>query len=94
MIRLNYCLHQIGAVPSADCACGKERETIGHFLFQCTQWTAYRTGGFKRAGTREDDISRYLGGKSSRDGEKWEPDLAAMQATIRYVMATERLNED
>jgi hypothetical protein len=91
MIRLNYYLYQIGAVPSAECACGQERETIGHFLFRCTQWEAYRTKGFQRTGTREGDISYYLEGKSPGDGEKWEPNLTAVRATIKYVIATGRL---
>jgi hypothetical protein len=94
MIRLNYYLHQIGAAPSDQCACGQERETIGHFLFRCDQWMEHRTRGLIRASIREDAISHSLGGKSEKVGEKWEPDLAAVKATIKYAIATGRLVEE
>jgi hypothetical protein len=93
MTRLNYYLHQIGIAPSEQCEWKRKKETIGHFLFRCNQWTEYRTKGFIRASTREHAISHFLGGKSEKDGERWEPDLAAVKATIKYIIATGRLEE-
>ena len=43
MARLNSYLFRIRAASSDQCACGKARETIGHFLFRCQKWAAYRT---------------------------------------------------
>ncbi|KAL0764692.1 hypothetical protein CaCOL14_012808 [Colletotrichum acutatum] len=37
MARLNWYLHQIGAIASAQCACGRAAESVEHFLFRCTQ---------------------------------------------------------
>ncbi|EAQ90175.1 hypothetical protein CHGG_06794 [Chaetomium globosum CBS 148.51] len=42
MARLNGYLHRIGVAPSDQCACGQAKETVDHFLFRCTKWTAYR----------------------------------------------------
>jgi hypothetical protein len=42
MIRLNSYLFRIGAETSADCTCGRAQETVKHFLFRCTRWTAFR----------------------------------------------------
>ena len=37
MIRLNGYLHQIGVTKSNQCIYGYAKETVKHFLFQCTQ---------------------------------------------------------
>ncbi|GKU07113.1 unnamed protein product, partial [Fusarium langsethiae] len=43
MARLNGYLFRIRVAPSQECACGRAAETVEHFLFRCTKWTAHRT---------------------------------------------------
>ena len=38
MARVNGYLCLIGAIESEKCQCGKDRETVEHFLFECPQW--------------------------------------------------------
>ena len=92
MARLNVYLHRIGAAPSDQCACGQARETVDHFLFRCRKWTVYRTEMLECTDTRRSNISFYLGGKSSSDNKDWTPNMAAVRATIRFAMATGRLD--
>ncbi|KAL9483343.1 hypothetical protein ACSS6W_002132 [Trichoderma asperelloides] len=66
------------------CAWGKERETVAHFLFRCGKWTSYRQTMLRCTDTRRGNLSFYLGGKSA----KWKPNMAAVYATVRFVMAT------
>ena len=68
MVRLNTYLHQIKAAASDQCACGHARETIEHFLFRCTQWTAHRAGLLRCTETYRANLSFYLGGKSPAEG--------------------------
>lgn len=91
MARLNSYLHRINAAPTDLCACGQARETVGHFLFRCTKWTAFRTEMLQCTETHRSNISFYLGGKSPTDDKSWAPDLTAVRATIRFAMATGRL---
>jgi hypothetical protein len=42
MARLNGYLHQIGVIESDQCACGRARETVGHFLFNYSLWEMHR----------------------------------------------------
>jgi hypothetical protein len=42
--------------------------------------------------TYRGNISFYLGGKSPSDKKDWTPNLEAVRATIRFVMATGRLD--
>ena len=93
MVRLNAYLHQIKAATSDQCACGHARETIEHFLFHCTQWTVHRAGLLRCTETHRGNLSFYLGGKSPADTEKWTPNMEAVRATIRFAMATGRLDE-
>ena len=92
MVRLNAYLHQIKAATSDQCACGRTRETIEHFLFHCTQWTVHRAGLLRCTETHRGNLSFYLGGKSPADNEKWTPNMEAVRATIRFAMATGRLD--
>ncbi len=92
MARLNSYLHRINAAPTDVCACGQARETVEHFLFRCTQWQAFRTEMLQCTETHRSNISYYLGGKSPTDDKSWTPDLTAVRATIRFAMATGRLD--
>jgi hypothetical protein len=92
MARLNYYLHKIRAEPSDQCDCGQARETVEHFLFRCTKWTALRGEMLQCTDTRRGNLSFYLGGKSSSDSTKWRPNMEAVRATIRFAIATGRLD--
>ena len=94
MARLNGYLHRINAVTSALCACGEARESVEHFLFRCRQWTAHRTEMLQCTTTNRGNLSFYLGGKSPSDDENWKPNMEAVRATIRFAIATGRLNAD
>ena len=41
--------------------------------------------------TKMGNLSFFLGGKSGSDGEEWKPDVAAVPTTIKFAMATGRL---
>ena len=94
MSRLNGYLYRINAVPSDQCACRQATETVEHFLFRCTKWTTYRTEMLQCTDTRRGNLPFYLGGKSLSDGEHWAPDMEAVRATIRFAIATGRLDAD
>ncbi|KAK4068648.1 hypothetical protein Purlil1_13765 [Purpureocillium lilacinum] len=91
MIRLNSYLRRIGAAESGLCDCGQATETVEHFLFRCKNWTAQREILLKCARTKIGNLSFFLGGKAASDYDKWEPDMQAVRATIRFAMATKRL---
>ena len=91
MLRLNYYLRQIKESASDLCDCGREKETVSHFLFRCSQWTALRKPMLACTDTQRGNPSFYLGGKSALDGDKWKPNMAAVRTTIRFAMATCRL---
>ena len=92
MGKLNNSLYRMKVVASRQCACGHERETVAHFLFRCQQWTEYRTEMLQCTETQRSNISFFLGGKGSSDGTNWKPNLEAVKATIRFVLATGRLS--
>ena len=94
MARLNGYLYNIGATPTDQCDCGQARESIRHFLFRCTRWDAYRTQMLTQTDTRRCNLSFYLGGKSASDTDEWRPNIDAVRATIRYAIATKRLNAE
>jgi len=94
MARLNGYLYQIGAVESDLCTCGQARETVKHFLFRCTRWEAYRTQMLAHTETRRGNLSFYLGGKALSDPDQWAPDMDAVRATIKFAMATGRLDTE
>ncbi|PTB47495.1 hypothetical protein M431DRAFT_102124 [Trichoderma harzianum CBS 226.95] len=54
--------------------------------------TEYREVMTRCTDTLRGNLSFYLGGKSPSDGPKWEPNMSAVRATIRFVMATARLD--
>jgi Reverse transcriptase (RNA-dependent DNA polymerase) len=92
MARLNTYLHRINAAPTDQCACGHARETVDHFLFRCTKWTTLRTEMLQCTTRHRGNISFYLGGKTLTDDKAWTPDLKAVRATIRFALATGRLD--
>ena len=94
MARLNGYLHRIGAAESDQCQCGQARETVKHFLFRCTRLDAYRTQMLAQTDTRRGNLSFYLGGKAPSDRETWTLNMDAVRATIKFAIATGRLDMD
>ena len=91
MVRLNSYLLKIGAAESDLCDCGQATETAEHFLFRCKKWTEQREVLFTCSRTKIGNLSFFLGGKAASDDDKWEPDMRAVRATIRFAIATKRL---
>jgi exonuclease III/ribonuclease HI len=92
MARLNTYLYRIRAETTDYCECGQAKETVDHFLFRCRRWTAQRTEMLQYTQTSRGNLSFYLGGKGPTDDEKWTPNMEAVKATIRFAMATNRLD--
>jgi hypothetical protein len=88
MIRLNSYLHRIGATDSGLCDCGQATETVEHFLFPVQELDG--TAG-NLAQVRKNKDREFLGGKAASDGDSWEPEMPAVRATIRFAIATKRL---
>ncbi|KAI1829039.1 hypothetical protein DTO027I6_10118 [Penicillium roqueforti] len=91
MARLNGYLNQINVAETDECDCGQARETVEHFLFRCRKWTAHRTEMLQCTQTYRGNISFFLGGKQPSDDQKWTPNLEAVRASIRFAIATGRL---
>ncbi|KAJ5264436.1 hypothetical protein N7505_007229 [Penicillium chrysogenum] len=91
MARLNGYLYRINVADTDQCACGQARETVEHFLFRCQKWTVHRTELLQCTNTHRGNISFFLGGKSPFDDQKWTPNLEAVRASIRFAIATGRL---
>jgi len=92
--RLNGYLHSIRATGTDQCSCGQALETVEHFLFRCRRWNSEREGMIRYNRTKMGNLSFFLGGKSGSDGERWQPDMAAVRTTIKFAMATGRLDSD
>ncbi|KAJ5385753.1 hypothetical protein N7509_008294 [Penicillium cosmopolitanum] len=91
MARLNGYLFRINAAETDQCACGQARETVDHFLFRCRKWTTHRTIMLQCTDTHRGNLSFFLGGKSPSDDQKWKPNVEAVRASIRFAIATGRL---
>ncbi|KAJ5085332.1 hypothetical protein N7532_010103 [Penicillium argentinense] len=91
MARLNGYLYRIKVADTDQCACGQARENVEHFLFRCQKWTVHRTELLQCTNTHRGNISFFLGGKSPSDDQKWTPNLEAVRASIRFAIATGRL---
>ncbi|EXK25089.1 hypothetical protein FOMG_18235 [Fusarium oxysporum f. sp. melonis 26406] len=91
MARLNGYLYQIRAAPTEECPCGRAKETVEHFLFRCVKWTTQRNEMLQCTEEKRGNLSFHLGGKAVSDGQKWTPDMDAVRATIRFAIATGRL---
>jgi len=94
MTRLNSYLSKIGVAESDLCICGHASETVERFLFRCTRWTRLREGMLQCTETRRGNLSFYLGGKAPSDHEQWKPDMKAVRATIKFALATRRLDTE
>jgi hypothetical protein len=92
--RLNSYLFLIKAVPSDQCDCGEAKETVEHFLFRCRKWTEHRTEMLQYTAEHRGNISFFLGGKSPSDDKTWAPDTKAARTSIRFAIATGRLDVD
>ena len=92
MARLNGYLYRINVAETEQCACGQARETVEHFLFRCQKWTTHRTEMLQCTHTHRGNIPFFLGGKSPLDDHNWKPNLEAVRATIRFAIATGRLD--
>ena len=93
MARLNGYLYQIRAAPTDECPCGRAKETVEHFLFRCVNWTTHRKEMLQCTDTKRGNISFFLGGKAISDRQKWTPNMNAVRATIRFAIATGRLDQ-
>ena len=93
MARLNGYLYQIRAAPTDECPCGRAKETVEHFLFRCVNWTTHRKEMLQCTDTKRGNISFFLGGKAISDGQKRTPNINAVRATIRFAIATGRLDQ-
>jgi hypothetical protein len=94
MAGLNGYLHRIGATESDQCDCGQAKKSVQHFLFRCTKWDVLRTQMLQQTATRTASLSYFLGGKAKSDPKDWTPDLSAVHATIKYAIATGRLERE
>ena len=81
MARLNGYLHRVGV-------CVEATETTKHFFFRCRRWDAYRTQMLEQTDTRKGSLSFYLIGKAPSDLEPWAPNMEAVQAIVKYAIAT------
>ncbi|EXM13869.1 hypothetical protein FOTG_17687 [Fusarium oxysporum f. sp. vasinfectum 25433] len=93
MARLNGYLYQIRAAPSDECPCGRAKETVEHFLFRCVKWMTYRREMLECTEEKRGNLSFHLGGKAPSDGQKWTPNMDAVRATVRFAIATGRLEQ-
>jgi len=93
MARLNGYLHRIGAADTGYCTCGQARETVEHFLFNCSRWVSHRHLLSEQAEIRRrGSLSYFLGGKAPSDPHNWSPNIKAVQATVKYAISTGRLD--
>jgi hypothetical protein len=79
MSRLNGYLHQIGASETDQCACGRAKETVKHFLFRCSRWDQQRLRLLQQTETRRGCLLFFLGGRArSEQGTQWKPCISAV----------------
>ena len=95
--RLNEHLQRICITESADCVCG-QAETVRHFIIECSQWQQQRQILRQEVRQRPGDLAFLLGAWSGPkvDGArvKWKPNMAAVRATIKFALATGRLQQE
>jgi ribonuclease HI len=94
MTRLNSYLDRIGAADSNLCVCGQANETVEHFLFRCSRWTAIREGMNQCTETKRGNLSFFLGGKTWSDPDQWQPCMKAVHAAIKFAITTGRLEPE
>ena len=98
--RLNSYLARIGAAESDVCECGREAETVPHYLFRCPQWDEIRRKLQVHAQPRWGDHAYCLGAWNDRrdlvgkliDGDKarWKPDMKMVKKVLQFVEQTQR----
>ena len=99
MCRFNGYLAKIRAVETNICECGRESESVDHFLFRCPQWLKQGQTIFNlaRKANRWVDLSFALGGWSNerKDGtlQGWKPSQEIVSATIKSAIAAHRLSD-
>jgi hypothetical protein len=92
--RLNGYLYQIRAALTDECPFGQAKETVEHFLFRCVKWTAQRKEMMsQRVEEKHGNLSFHLGGNAASDGQNWTPNMETVRATIRFAIATGRLEQ-
>jgi hypothetical protein len=92
--RLNTHLHRTRASTTDQCEYGQAQETVDDFFFRCRRWTAHRTEMLPCTQTGRGSMSPYLGGKAPTDDEKWAPNMDTVRATVKFAIATGRLDAD
>ena len=92
--RLNQYLSRIKVVNSPSCQCGAAPESVQHFLFSCSKWTAERREMYMRWHDKEGNMRFFLSAKSTSDTNKWKPEREAITAVINYARATTRLDTE
>ena len=92
--KLNMFLIRIKAVESATCACGAAPESIRHFLFSCPRWIGQRRELYTKYPGKEGNIRFFLGAKGPQDNYTWKPNVGAVRATVCYVKATKRFEDE
>ena len=84
-------------MDSDQCRCNRGIETVDHFLFRCPRWSLLRQELRSLAAHRWGDLAYVLGGWSNerKDGplDKWSPASTMISATIKFVIATGRLED-
>ncbi|KAJ6437917.1 reverse transcriptase [Purpureocillium lavendulum] len=91
MVRQNSYLRRIGATDSDLCDCGQATETVEHFLFRRKNWMPQLEILLECTRTKIGNLSFFLGGKAASNDDRWELDMQAVRATIRFAIATKRL---
>ncbi|EEA19993.1 hypothetical protein PMAA_007600 [Talaromyces marneffei ATCC 18224] len=82
------------AAHSNLCVCGQASETVEHFLFRCTKWTAMREGMNQCTESKRGNLSFFLGGKTRSDSDQWQPDMKVVHAAIKFAITTGRLEPE
>jgi ribonuclease HI len=98
---LNEYLARVKRADSAACACQGGAESVKHVILHCQMWTTQRQPLKEAAGERWGDVSFLVGGKSRKrdartgeliDGDKWQPNLDVVRATIALLKSTGRFS--
>ena len=92
--KLNMFLTRIKAVKSATCACDAAPESIRHFLFSYPRWIGQRRELYTKYPGKEGNVRFFLGAKGPQDNHTWKPNVGAVRATVCYVKATKRFEDE
>jgi ribonuclease HI len=102
--RLHTYLARIGARDSDKCECGREAETVAHFLVRCPRWRRQRDELQLYRHPRWGDFAFWLGawtGRLDREGKyidgdpkRWQPNIKAVKDILQFIRMTKRLNPE